>query len=61
MEKSLYQFRFDKNFNSDLLVQNNLNLIKRTGLVATVEGKFFDVIQLLSYPFIKDMVEVKNV
>ena len=59
MEKSLYQFRFDKNFNSDLLVQNNLTLIKREGLVATVEGLFFDVIQLLSYPFVKDLKEVK--
>ena len=59
MEKSLYQFRFDKNFNTDLLVQNNLKLVKRDGLVATVEGLFFDVIQLLSYPFVKDMKEVK--
>jgi hypothetical protein len=59
MEKSLYQFRFDKNFNNELLVQNNLKLIKRDGLVATVEGLFFDVIQLLSYPFIKDMKEVR--
>jgi hypothetical protein len=59
MEKSLYQFRFDKNFNLDLLAQNNLKLIKREGLVATVEGLFFDVIQLLSYPFVKDMKEVK--
>lgn len=59
MEKSLYQFRFDKNFNLDLLAQNNLKLVKREGLVATVEGLFFDVIQLLSYPFVKDMKEVK--
>lgn len=59
MEKSLYQFRFDKNFNAELLVQNNLKLVKREGLVATVEGLFFDVIQLLSYPFIKEMKEVK--
>ena len=59
MEKNLYQFRFDKNFNTDILAQNNLKLIKREGLVATVEGLFFDVIQLLSYPFVKDMKEVK--
>ena len=59
MEKSLYQFRFDKNFNLDLLAQNNLKLVKREGLVATVEGLFFDVIQLLSYPFVKDMKEIK--
>ena len=60
MKKSKYQFRFDKNFNGDLLIQNNLKLVKRQGLVVTVEGLFADVIQLLSYPFVKEMVEVKK-